>query len=163
MIRSFAYKTGIIIIVTLLIGATGGFSVYRHICHCAGEISASIFMEADCDHANPAAPSSCCAASKSHSCCMDKPSPEKQHVCHDGDCCETSMKFLKINDSFQPGLEKISLKPFAALSSIIITVFKEDIVSAPVDNICSSDLPPPESGKQIILAHHQLKLDPFLV
>jgi hypothetical protein len=163
MIRSFVYKTGIIFIVTLLITATGGFSIYRHICYCAGVMSSSFIPEATCGHDHSSNTISCCNDDKTPACCKSKPEKEQKHHCNGHDCCNTSSQFLKINDSFQPGLDKISLKPLVALSLIFIIDFKEDILTAPTKNIFYSDLPPPESGKQIILAHHQLKLDPFLV
>jgi hypothetical protein len=153
----------LIMVVGLLILATGGFSVYHHICNCAGEMSASVIVKTSCGHDHSSSKESCCSNSEAPSCCKEKPVKETKHHCNGHDCCNTSSQFLKINDSFQPILEKISLKPLLALSSILIIDFNEDILSAPIDNIYYSDLPPPESGKQIILAHHQLKLAPPLV
>jgi hypothetical protein len=155
-------NTALIMVVGLLILATGGFSVYRHICNCAGEMSASVIVKTSCGHDHSSSKEPCCSNSDIPSCCKEKPAKETKHRCNGHDCCQTSSQFLKINDSFQPGLEKISLKPLVAASSVLIIDFNEDIFSAPVDNIYYSDLPPPESGKQILLAHHQLKLDPFL-
>jgi hypothetical protein len=152
---------GLIFIVSVLILATGGFSIYHHVCHCVGEISASIFLEASCDHENTSA--SCCSADENHSCCMEKPPTDSKHACHDGDCCNTSIQFLKISDSFQPGLEKISLKPLVLASDLVFVSVQEDVHLIPTFNIYSADLPPPDSGKQILVALHQLKLDPHLV
>jgi hypothetical protein len=162
MIRNIIYKTGIIIIVTLLIGATGGFSIYRHICNCAGEMSASIIVETSCGHDLSSSSEPCCT-SEIPSCCKEKPAKETRHHCNGDDCCHTSIQFLKINDSFQPGLEKISLRPLVAASSILIIDFIEDIFSAPVDNVFYFDISPPGTGKEILLANHQLKLAPPLV
>ena len=153
----------VIIIVGLLIVATGGFSIYHHLCNCKGERSASVFMETTCDPQNSSPAASCCSDQEIPSCCKEKQSQETKHQCNGNDCCNTSIQFLKINDVFQPGLEKISLKPVIAASSILFIDVKEDVLSTPIDNICFSDLPPPDSGRQIVLSLHQLKLDPSLV
>ena len=154
-------KIGIIFIVSLLITATGGFSIYHHICHCVGEQSSSIFFEAECAHGDD--PASCCHAEKSASCCQQKEKPVKKHACHDDHCCQDSFQFFKINDSFQPELQKVSLKPLMVLEAVLFYDICEDITPVPYSNMYSSDLPPPETGKQILTAHHQLKLDTPLV
>ncbi len=153
----------LLLIVGLLIMATGGFSVYRHICHCAGEMSSSVILEVTCDNDNPASASSCCSSDDTPACCQDKAPQETKHSCNGDDCCQTSSQFLKINDSFQPGLEKLNLKPIAAVSALLCIVITEDARSMPAFHINASDLPPPDSGRQIVLSLHQLKLDPSLV
>ena len=154
-------KIGIIFVVAMLITATGGYSIYHHICHCAGEISTSLFVEADCAHVDQPAP--CCHSEKLVSCCHQKEDPVKKHQCQDDHCCQDSSQFLKINDSFQPGFEKISLKPVMMVFAEFFVEFSEEITSTPHVFIYSSDLPPPDSGKEIITALHQLKLDTHLV
>jgi hypothetical protein len=152
---------GVIFIVSLLILATGGVSVFHHICHCAGEMSASLFVEADCDHSHSGA--ACCSAETTASCCQVNNNNEPGHSCDNKDCCQDTMQFLKISDSFQPGVEKIIVKPFLATISLIFIDKNEDIKSLPNFNIYASDLPPPDTGKQIVVSLHQLKLDPHLV
>jgi hypothetical protein len=142
----------------MVITATGGFSIYHHICHCAGEMSASIFLEATCDNNQSASGSECCNLAEEHSCCMEKRPVETKHACNDEDCCQTSMQFLKIYDSFQPEQEKLSLKPVFSASVMFFIDAAEDILTIPFYHIFSSDLPPPDSGREIILALHQLKL-----
>jgi len=154
---------GTILVVSLLIMATGGFSIYHHICHCAGEISASVFLETSCDLENSSAAASCCSVLETNSCCIEKPVQVKKPACHDDDCCKTSIQFLKINDSFQPGLVKISLKPLAISSAMLFFDILTDENTLPHLNLFNADLPPPDSGRQIILELHQLKLDPSLV
>lgn len=154
---------GTILLVSLLIAATGGVSVYRHICLCAGETSASVFLETGCDPDNSSAPAACCNVEETHSCCVEKPLKDNSSACHDGDCCHTSSQFLKINDSFQPGLEKISLKPFVITSALLFYYISFEEYSSLSLNLFNADLPPPDSGKQIILAFHRLKIAPPLV
>ena len=154
---------GTVLLVSLLIAATGGVSIYRNICNCAGEISASVFLETGCDHDNASAPAACCSMEETHSCCAEKPVKDNSSACHDGDCCHTSSQFLKISDSFQPGLEKISLKPIIVASVLLFYDISVEEYSSSSINSFNADLPPPDSGKQIILAFHRLKIAPHLV
>jgi hypothetical protein len=163
MIRILAYRTGIILIATLLVMATGGFSLYHHICHCAGEVSSSVFLEAGCDHAQDTEVASCCTQVEAHSCCSDKPVHESEKACHDDDCCQTSLQFFKISDSFQPGLENINLKPFQPVTPFMNLVVFEDIPIFSFLDLASFALPPPEAGRDILVSLHQLKLDTHLV
>src|SRR5512145_1857743 len=94
---------GLIFVVSLLILATGGFSVYRHVCHCAGEMSASVFLEAECHHDQQT--SDCSNSEITASCCQKEAVPVKKHTCHNDNCCQSSVQFFKISDSFQSGLE----------------------------------------------------------
>ena len=152
---------GVVFIVSLLILATGGFSVYHHVCHCAGEMSASVFIEAGCGHENSQA--SCCNTEEKNSCCMEQPGHDSKRACHDQDCCQNSIQFLKIYDSFQPGLAKINLKPCLVATALVFIDIPDDIRSTTTLDINSADLPPPDTGRQILISLHQLKLDTHLV
>jgi len=156
-------NTGSILLVFLLIVATGGVSIYHHFCHCAGAISASVFIEASCDHENSSTPASCCSLDETHSCCMEEPASDTKSACQKDDCCQNSSQFLKISDSFQPGFEKISLKPFVIVSALLFFNIPADDNTIPSVNLFNADLPPPDSGRQIITAIHQLKIAPKLV
>jgi hypothetical protein len=94
---------------------------------------------------------------------MEKADKDPVHKCHDKDCCQNSVQFFKINDSFQSGTAKISLKPFVTVTPVIYVYVQEVILQPSVININSCDLPPPESGRQILVSLHQLKLDTHLV
>jgi hypothetical protein len=156
-------KIGIIFIVSLLIMATGGFSVYRHVCHCADEMTASFFRQESCEHQNPSRAKSCCRENETRSCCSEEPVKEKKHTCHKSDCCKTTSLFLKINDSYQPGVEKTSLKPVVVLTAVLFIDISKEILSVTTSNLFNADLPPPHTGKELLTAMHQLKLDPHLV
>jgi len=156
-------KTAVILIATLLILTTGGFSIYHHVCSCLGNTSTSIFYKATCEHENSREKSSCCRMEKTPSCCVEKHEKDTKPVCHKDNCCQNSSRFLKIGDSFHAALENISLKPFA-----IVTAFTFFDIPAEDHAILSitffnADLPPPDSGRQILVAHHQLKLAPSIV
>jgi hypothetical protein len=156
-------KIGSIVLVTLLIATTGGFSIYHHVCYCLRNSSASIFYKATCDHENAREKSSCCRIEKVPSCCSEKPFPVSKTTYHKDHCCRNSSFFLKISDFFQPGIEKVTLKPFTVASNLLFFDFPIEENSSPSLNLYNADLPPPDSGRQILVAHHQLKIDPSLV
>lgn len=153
---------GLIVVAVFLIIATSGFSIFRHVCSCDGVVTTSVFMEPTCHHAQAETASSCSMVKATHSCCAVKPVKESRPVCHKGECCNTTSLFLKISDSFQPGNDNTVLKPVPVAVAFIIPdqITLENNFSF---NLFNDDRPPPPSGKQIIVAHHQLKLDPALV
>lgn len=153
----------LLLIVTLVIMATGGFSIYHHICNCAGDTSASLFLEISCDHESSTVSSSCCSVKENNSCCDTEPGEQDKTACNDEDCCQTSSQFLKINDLFQHGFEKVSFKSAPVISTLLALYISVDEHSTQSLNLVFADLPPPDSGKQILLSLHQLKLDPSLV
>jgi len=152
-----------IVLVSLLLATTGGFSIYRHVCYCLGNSSASVFFKATCEHENSREKSSCCSLDKTPSCCSEKPFPVSKTTYHKDRCCHNSGYFLKISDSFQPGIEKVTLKPFTVSSALLFFGFDIDENINPSLNLYNADLPPPDSGRQILVAHHQLKLATPLV
>ena len=94
---------------------------------------------------------------------MEKADKDQVHKCHDKDCCQNSIQFFKINDSFHAGMAKISLRPFLVATPLIIAEVFEQNLQSSILNPRSFDLPPPESGRQIVVSLHQLKLDTHLV
>jgi hypothetical protein len=153
---------GVILLVSLMLATTGGFSIYHHICNRFGN-SSSIFVKASCEHELAKAKSSCCKMDKMPTCCAENPVPVSKNNYHKDKCCENTSQFLKISDSFQPGIGKVTVKPFIVVSAILPFDFSAEENTIPSLNFYSGDLPPPDSGKQKILFLHQLKLDPFLV
>ncbi len=155
-------KIGSVFLVSLLLATTGGFSIYHHICYSLGN-SSSIIFKATCEHENSRAKSSCCSNDKAPSCCMEKPAPVSKTTFHKDHCCRNSNNFLKISDSFQPSIEKVSLNPLAVATNLLFFDFSIDENIKPSFNLYNADLPPPDSGRQILVAHHQLKLAPSIV
>jgi hypothetical protein len=157
-------KIGSILLVSLLIATTGGFSIYRHVCSCLGKSSESIFYKATCEHENSRAKSSCCSMDNTPLCCVENPVPVSKTTIHKDHCCRNSSYFLKINDSFQPGIEKVTLKPITVTSALLFfDISIDDNNIKPSYNLFNAGLPPPDSGRQILVTHHQLKLAPALV
>jgi hypothetical protein len=151
----------LILVVSLIILATGGFTVFHHVCQCAGEMSVSVFTEVKCSHSED--PHACCLDKETPSCCADKPDHQSNNSCNGKDCCRNSVQFLKISDSFQPVTAKINFKPYTAISPFIPCVVPEINLQYSTFNLKSFDLPPPKTGRQILVSLHQFKLDTHLV
>jgi hypothetical protein len=161
--RQIIKNIATILVVSLLVIATGGLNIYHHICHCEGESSASLFAATTCQHQQEAKAASCCKTVEVPDCCKGKQAPAQKHHCNGHDCCQTTSQYLKISDSFQPGLAKVSLKPLVLPSPIIYIDLPTEEYSSPALTLFNADQPPPDTGKQIVVALHQLKLDPYLV
>jgi hypothetical protein len=154
---------GLIFVASMLIMASGGFSIYQHFCHCAGERTESFFKQATCEHQTAKAIHSCCIVKHSKSCCAEKPVSKHKQTYHKDNCCNTTAQFFRINDSYQPTATKTSLNPFVLANAILFIDIQEDINKTFEIIIHSTGLSPPETGRDILVAHHQLKLDTHLV
>ena len=156
-------RIGIIFVALLLIAGTGGYSIYRHYCYCAGKTSTSLFLEDKCDQHEKAVPASCCLTKPSADNCCDakiaKTKTEK-HI-HSGKCCETSRIFLKISDTFNQSFEKISFRFLTGFTQLLISAdIQRDPKIEPVAKIYYADTSPPLFGKELLYSLHQLKLAP---
>ena len=154
-------NTGLIFVISLLILATGGFSVFHHVCNCAGEVSTSLFTEVTCQDKHTEA--SCCSHTETPSCCIQKEKNKKAHTCHDKDCCQNSVQFFKISDSFQVVFSNIDLKPVLVTTPLVILDVTETNLQYLNLFPQSYNLPPPKTSRQILVSLHQLKLDTNLV
>lgn len=161
MMKKLFQNMAIMLMAAMLIMATGGFSIYHHFCRCAGESTASIFMEGSCDHEQAVipGPSSCCAGSEQESCCTNQPLEEKADACHQDECCNTSFTYLKIFDNFTVSLEKISLKFVISFVQILSGIelqsqAQTSVVLKPEFN----DTSPPLFGTDLLNTIHQLKI-----
>jgi len=168
-------KTAILALAVLLIMATGGFSIYHHFCHCAGESSASIFMETTCgqedatvqepvsccmhEQAAVQEPESCCNADQTESCCKDQPEVKQEKSCKKEDCCNTSSTYLKISDNFTVSLGKISLKFIVSFIQILTGLdLQPESRTADFLNPEFNDTSPPVYGTDLLHHIHQLKI-----
>ena len=158
--KTVLQNTGIIFLAALLIMATGGFSIYEHFCRCAGEKTASIFVEATCHHESESSAASCCMIAE-HTCCGTE---KTEKNCHDDDCCQTTETYLKISDDFNYQFDKISLKFIVSFVQILsgnsLLAVEQDY-TLPVQDF--NDIPPPLYGRELVNHLHQLKTDHCLV
>ena len=159
--KTLVRQIGLSFITVLLIATTGGISVFHHVCHCAGEVSTSLFTEVTCQDKHTEA--SCCSQKETPSCCLHKEEEKKAHTCHDKDCCKNSVQFFKISDSFQVVFSNIDLKPVLVTTPLVILDVAENILQSLISFPESYNLPPPKTSRQILVSLHQLKLDTHLV
>lgn len=163
--KRFLQNTSILLLAGFLIIATGGFSIYHHFCGCAGESSASIFMETTCNHHRPSgqAPASCCSNELKKSCCMNQPEEKQADACHKDNCCHTSSTYLKIMDNFTISVEKISLKFIVSFLQILTGIeFQDETQTSVLVNYGFNDTSPPLYGTELLHSIHQLKIAHFL-
>lgn len=162
--RDLLKKISVIFTAFLLIAATGGYSLYQHFCNCEDTVITSVFLEIQCEHDEGGASTASCCATSPHerSCCAAESGEQTDGHCHPGDCCHTSIRFFKIDDSFNTGQFKTSFKVMAVTTPLIENeiLLKED-EPGPLQPFVS-DSSPPLTGRQILLEIHQLKLAPEL-
>ncbi|MBW6459901.1 MAG: hypothetical protein K0B08_04945 [Bacteroidales bacterium] len=153
-------NTGIIFLAALLIMTTGGFSVYEHFCRCAGEKTASIFVEAPCHHDDESLAVSCCMTEE-HACFSTN---HTEKSCHNDNYCQTTETYLKISDDFNYQFDKISLKFIVSFVQILTgnsLMAVEQDYTFPVQEF--NDIPPPLYGRELVNHLHQLKTDHCLI
>ncbi len=127
--------------------STSGFTVFRHSCQTEQTTEFS-FLHADfsCDHHHSDDVHSCCEASGT----SDKVS------CGTDDCCDTEILIVKLNTTFD--YQNIFKKP--VISAIDVAQVEVYEFNSPEKEsthiIISNDLPPPLSGKALLIFLHQL-------
>jgi hypothetical protein len=158
-------KIGIVFTALLLIAASGGYSIYQHYCECLEMMTTSVFLDVECAHDRDAAETHTCCSNKDYhmSCCSSGNDDTDNHNCHSGECCQTNIQFLKINDSYT------AWKDNTTFYVIDITSMLSDGEDLSIqDNHVKakqyfSDSSPPLSGRKLLLEIHQLKIAPELV
>jgi hypothetical protein len=157
-------KIGLVFTALLLIAASGGYSIYRHYCDCQNLLKTSVFLEVECKHEQAGTDATSCCSIETHeiACCSSESQTGETDHCHSGDCCQTNIEFLKINDSYTSGQDKTSFKVF----TLFVKLFENELLftetlAEPAGNFFS-DSSPPFTGKQLLLEIHQLKLAPEL-
>lgn len=163
MVKIF-HRAVIICLAVFMIMATGGVSIYHHLCRCAGESKASIFLEASCDHDMAPPLSSCCHAEEAPACCADQPAENKSNTCQHNDCCQDSETFLKISDDFTVSLEKLSLKCIVTLIQVLTgnnLLYEPLAFISPLPEF--NDTSPLLAGRELVTSLHQLKIAHILV
>jgi len=144
--------------VAAFLGVTSGFTIYTHYCTDTSIINHSLLeSQIECNHKTIETThevhdmqSSC----TSH-CTIESQSDE---------CCTDNEQFYKISDVFNltsPPEEEIFKHSYAVISAFILLNLEiEDFYK---ESVFTFSLPPPLSGKQIVLLYHQLKIVPDLI
>ena len=164
-------KASVMFIVLVMVAATGGFTIYQHYCGCSADSATSLVLAShDCnmlavdDLATNVAPSSCCDEEPAEDHCCSGTSKLPGDPGPVSGCCYTSGIFMKIDDLFNTSLEEVS---FQLVVQILKTISGESYsineLPCTVKEIFDRGDPPPLlSGKERILALHQVKIAPPL-
>jgi hypothetical protein len=130
--------------------STSGFTVFRHSCQTEQTTEFSFLLaDFNCDHqhiedAHPA-----------HSCCETSGTNDGVN-CETDKCCDTETLLLELNTTFD--YQNVFNKPI--ISAIDVAQVKIYEFYSPAKEsthiIISNDLPPPLSGKALLIFLHQL-------
>lgn len=141
-------------ILTLLLSAylllaMGGFSVFHHLCNCSSEArsNTSILVEQSCCSSDAVNSTSC------HS---------ESNTCGEGGCedcsCETEVEVLETDETLTVEPKRLLSVQTALLAAIL---FSDDFATN-VNNtdypVAEKYIPPPKSGKSIVISNHSLKI-----
>lgn len=151
--------SAIIFLALMLLMATGGFSIYHHICYCANKESSSFFNEVSCQLEKAAVQKAECCHKEVPVCCKDKVPVKHDKSCKKGKCCNTNSTFFKISDNYTATIGKISLKFMVSfiqvLNSNILLVEPKEVAARIPD---FNDTSPPIYGIELLHQLHQLKI-----
>lgn len=136
-----------------LIFAMGGLSVFHHLCSCSIEEknNTSVFSEQSCCTSSIPEPAVC--HSDTH-----------QNSCADSDCesgnCTTEVELLTLNETLTVESNRLSA-PIQFLLTIYDIAQKINYSQTTSKSIIyNKDLPPPRSGRAIVILYQRLKI-PF--
>ncbi len=142
--------------VAVFLAVTSGFTVYTHYCNDTATKKQSIVAsQASCEHHNDVANSynaydvlSSCATG----CHMSSESDE---------CCTDEKQYYKISDDFIiPSVIVEDKGGFCPVITTTLGKLKLNFDRSFKESESTYSLPPPLSGKNIVLLYHQLKTDP---
>ena len=146
---------GIVLALVVFI-TTSGFTVHRHSCSQARTTELSFLIEKfSCEHhaTGHKAGQSCCSIAHE----------EENTVCGTTECCNTESFLLKLDLPFQMQ-DNVKLTVYQALIQTFRIAFDEDLALTEQSFILiSNDLPPPLSGRELLISLHQLNIPPFMV
>ena len=156
-------KIFVIISATMLVIASGGFSLYQQYCSCEGDINNSIIVEtANCYESNKS--ELCCEVpnNKVTSYCQAEAEQHTSHShCDDADnCCTSEVSFLKTDEFNYSFDEKKSFQFITAFVNIIESISLQNLEDFTKETNFIADLPPPDYGIGFLITLHQLKIAP---
>jgi len=143
--------------VVAFLGVTSGFTVYTHYCNNTAILNHSLIeSQATCNHPDEVAD---CEIQNAHSCCkIDNHTATKSN-----NCCTDNKHFYKISDVYNiipPSEDQICKHSYALISSFVLLNLELKICNR--EPVVTYSLPPPLTGKEIVVLYHQLKTEPNL-
>ncbi len=178
-------KAAMIVIALIMVAATGGFTIYQHYCGCSETSSVSMVKSGpECtgtpdnalamkyNHQEEDAVTACCNQHEQEQAeqlpatdngCSTQENPSGEQ-CPVSSGCYTTSIFMKIDEFINTSFEEVSFKLFITLLKIIgneeFSYYDKNILDK--EFYFQGELPPLLSGKEKILAYHQVKLAPPL-
>lgn len=155
-------QIGFILATILILGASGGISLYHHYCSCDKSNESSVFFEMD-DNCHQDE-TQCCntkAVEKSTGYCSfdNEGSHEDSDNNCNTDCCSTDYVFYSV-DSYK--ISSLTKKSFKFLQAYCVILNHSEIFELNTGHSSITyytDLPPPEFGRDLLISFHQLKID----
>lgn len=141
-----------VLLAAVVITTTSGFTVFKHHCNTQRSTEYSVLVPAfECDHYNHK------QSEKLPPCCVSPEAIDEESYSTD-DCCETDSFIVKLDIK----IDNHDISNKLQFDTHIEPVYSEDIVKQ-VSNeishiIISDDLPPPKSGKALLIYLHQLNI-----
>jgi hypothetical protein len=162
--KKLLQSSAILFLALMLVMATGGFSIYRHFCYCAGKDTASFFSSTTCQLEKAAVKSQSCCHTEVPACCKDKAPVKHENSCNKDNCCNSSSTFFKISDNYTVSIGKVSLK---FVVSFVQYLIGNTLLSEPEEFVAQipefNDTSPPLFGTDLLHHLHQLKIAHLLV
>ena len=141
--------------VAVFLGVTSGFTVYSHYCNDTAIINHCLIeSQAICNHPDVVAD---CKIQNTHSCCKT----DNHIATTSNNCCTDNKHFYKISDVYNitsPSEDEICKNYYTLISSLVRLNLELKISNS--EPVVTYSLPPPLSGKQIVLLYQQLKASP---
>lgn len=150
----------------MLVIASGGFSLYQHYCNCAGEVNNSIVVESqDCQENEERKSCGIVPDEKVSSCCKPETHQTKSfYQCESSiNCCTYEVTFLKTDDFNCSFDQKRSFSFIVAFVNVIGSNDLRNELTFIKETTFTSDLPPPDFGKELLISLHQFKFASPLV
>lgn len=143
--------------VTAFLAITSGVTIYTHYCNYSTILNHSLIAShSECNHE---AEVSKCEMQDIQSCCKT----DRHIAAKSNECCTDSTQFYKTSDIFNcpPHSNAEILKHVYEVITAFVNQDME-LEDSYKEHVTTYSLPPPLSGKQIVVLYHQLKTDPDL-
>ena len=153
-------KILILLAVVAVLFATSGFSVYHHHCSCSAMAETSMLIKKfDCSHFNDNDTPCSTSTQEEPRCCQTSDIiPEPVEGSSKDDCCSTTQDFIKITIDLKVDHYRPTIQLYSTLLSFV-SIEDNTNNTENFTGFQKTEAPPPRPGKDILISHHQLKLD----
>ncbi|HPB02725.1 MAG TPA: hypothetical protein PLZ67_07205 [Bacteroidales bacterium] len=138
----------VLVLIPLMVFSSGGFNIFKHMCHTTGEMMVSFQSPESCEHEYAEHSRTC-----NSSCCG--------HDEKETSCCENVHVFIRTVDNVSQSEERPEISNLSSLlNPAVKIVFVDPEMKITKDYLSGDYSSPPElSGKSTVIKHHALKID----